>query len=98
MREVRNDAHKSAWRMAFSCREAARLSSEAMERDLSLPEKIAWRFHLALCGLCKRYNRQLKLLHDGLHEHSEGLTEATDVKLTKDAKARIKNALGNTTG
>ncbi len=43
----------------FSCREAARLASEAQDHPLSLPNRVALRVHLVMCGACRAYQRQI---------------------------------------
>lgn len=45
-----------------SCEESTRLMSEAMERPLSRAERLALRWHLLMCGACRRFERQLDWL------------------------------------
>lgn len=35
------------------------MSSQAMDRTLSLGELLPWQLHLAMCPTCARYRRQL---------------------------------------
>ena len=48
--------------MKLSCKEASRLLSQSMDRQLSLGEQARLRLHLALCDACRNFNRQLKQL------------------------------------
>ncbi len=66
-----------------TCKELAeRLSSGAYEKS-AWPVRLAVRWHLARCELCRLYERQVKLLGDALrHAHT---TESAPAGL----KARI---------
>lgn len=45
-----------------SCAESTRLMSEAQERKLNRGERLALRWHLLLCGACRRFEQQLDWL------------------------------------
>jgi len=45
-----------------SCAESTRLMSEAQERTLNRGERVALRWHLLMCGACRRFERQLDWL------------------------------------
>ena len=79
----------------LSCKDTTLLVSESMDRTLSPGRRIAKRFHLMMCVLCARYERQLFMLREvlmqlGAEENSPGFG---DVKLSPEAKERIKEAL-----
>lgn len=46
----------------MKCIEATRLASEALERPLTLGEKIPFRVHLAICSGCRRFTAQVGVL------------------------------------
>ena len=48
--------------LTLTCDQAARLMSGAQDRPLKKSERWALSFHLLICRLCRKYNRQLKLL------------------------------------
>ena len=48
--------------MKLSCKQASRLLSEAMDRELALTERLALRVHIAICTACKRVEKQLEVL------------------------------------
>jgi hypothetical protein len=48
--------------LTLTCDQAAELMSRAQEVTLSRPERWALSLHLLICRLCRKYNRQLKLL------------------------------------
>jgi hypothetical protein len=49
-------------KLLLSCREASRLISEKLDRDLSVPERATLRVHLAICVACTRLTRQFEFL------------------------------------
>ena len=75
-----------------SCREVARLSSEALERRLTLRERLAMRLHFTICYLCQRYARQTSLLHTGLRRHGDLFTDSREERLSAADKQRLKDA------
>jgi hypothetical protein len=48
--------------MILSCKEAARLVSEGLDRRLGWGERAALRLHLALCKGCDNFRRQMAFL------------------------------------
>ena len=52
--------------MKLSCKEASRLLSQSMDRELTLGEHARLRLHLTLCDACRNFNRQLKQLRQAV--------------------------------
>jgi predicted anti-sigma-YlaC factor YlaD len=52
--------------MKLSCKEASRLLSQSLDRDLSLGEHARLRLHLTLCDACRNFNQQLKQLRQAV--------------------------------
>ena len=48
--------------MRLSCKEASRLLSQAMDRELPLWDRARLRLHLMLCDACNNFNRQVRFL------------------------------------
>jgi hypothetical protein len=46
----------------MTCKDASRLLSEGLDRDLSLTQRATLRLHLSICVACNRVNRQLEFL------------------------------------
>lgn len=46
----------------LKCREAAKLSSQKMDRPLSFGERVSLRVHLAICDGCTNFQKQLDFL------------------------------------
>ena len=76
-----------------NCDELTRLASESLDRRLSLKERILIRLHLGMCVLCRRYCRQLRLIHEALKENPDNFTEAYPATLSAGRKARLKNLI-----
>jgi hypothetical protein len=50
----------------LSCREATRLVSQGLDRNLGFGGRVALRLHLAVCTGCTRFNRQMALLREAI--------------------------------
>ncbi len=72
------------------------LVSESMERKLSFREWLELRMHLALCGLCNGFAKQVRLLHEAARRHGRQFADnqaAGEIKLSPEARARIQAVL-----
>ena len=88
----------SLWRwLNLPCQEFARLTSEALDRPLSRPEKCALQIHLLSCVACRRYARQIGFLRDALQRLSHRLDHADcplpGPDLPEEARQRIQSLL-----
>jgi len=61
--------------LMLNCKEASRLSSEALDRKLSLRERMLLRMHLAICDACSRVNAQYQFLRRAISELVESSVE-----------------------
>ena len=50
----------------LKCRDAARLSSQEMDRDLPFGERVSLRVHLAICDGCANFSKQLAFLRSAI--------------------------------
>ena len=84
----------------MKCSEVARLVSEGHDRRLSFFERLKVRMHLAMCIVCRRFARQIELIHR--LARAVGRVGARspvaaggvfDASLSSKAKSRIKAAL-----
>jgi heterodisulfide reductase subunit B len=48
----------------LNCKEVTRRLSAAQDRELSLAERLQLKMHLAMCGGCRSFSRQMDLLRD----------------------------------
>jgi type IV secretory pathway VirB9-like protein len=79
---------------AEECKRVAPLFSYALDRKLSLREKLRVRLHLYTCGACLNYVSNLKFMHEVFKAQEENLeNEKIHVSLSAEAKERIKEKL-----
>lgn len=70
--------------------------SESMDRRISLYDRIMIRIHILTCNLCERYLRQLRAMHDMIHQYSIELEKEEnlpDVALNDESRERMKKTL-----
>lgn len=61
-----------------TCKEVHRLTSEGMDRELSLVERTRMRMHLLVCTACRNFTGQMALLRramQNLTPSADGSTE-----------------------
>ena len=75
------------------CRAAVRTQSEALDHPLPAARKVGLWVHLLICKWCRRYSKQVRLLHQAAHDHPEQLTGEAPAKLSAAARERIKQRL-----
>ena len=85
--------------LTLDCRESSRLLSEALDRELRMPERVALRLHTIGCWSCRRLKRQLAFLRHMAQrfetratDHSDSESSATP-SLSEEAQQRMKHAL-----
>ncbi len=87
----------AVWRLLhLPCREASRLTSESLDRDLGTLDRLALRSHLLCCSACRRYRRQIGLLREamrGLAARAEADDELSGPPLPDHVRDRIERAL-----
>jgi hypothetical protein len=76
----------------LSCRKMTRLVSDALDRRLSLRERLVLGIHLWGCRPCQRFRRALRWLHGALP------TAPSGARLSPQARARIRQALDEAAG
>jgi predicted anti-sigma-YlaC factor YlaD len=85
------------WRLLnLPCDGMSRLASESLDRDLTLPERLALRSHMLYCSACRRYTRQITLLRDAMRRLRARLESGEPFPgtvLPDDVRERIKHAL-----
>ena len=77
----------------FSCREASRLASTAVDRPLPLARRLELRLHLAMCAACRAYRRQIGAIDRLVRAHGSGPGGDSEIRLDPEARRRIAEAL-----
>lgn len=76
----------------LSCKEAAWLISESMDRDLPFMQRLGIRAHLLMCKHCTRYRRQLLFIRDAIQHYLDEIENEESlppVSLSPEALERI---------
>jgi hypothetical protein len=86
--------------MMINCKESAKRTSELRENQVKGGRKLELWFHLVMCKFCRIYDKQIRKLGKISHligqacgEGTDLASEMSDVKLSEDAKTRIKRNL-----
>ena len=58
-------------KLMLPCEEVTRLVSQGLDRRLGFSERAALRLHFAICGGCRNFDRQLKLLREAVQQLGE---------------------------
>lgn len=77
----------------LDCRHASQLLSQAMDRRLSLHERLGLRLHLMLCDACTQFSRQLGMLREALRRLGRRVENDENLVLSQEARARIAEAV-----
>ena len=65
--------------MKITCKEASRLISSGLDRDLGIADRTALRLHLAVCSACRTVKAQMEFLRRALSAYS-GREEDDDTR------------------
>lgn len=81
--------------LTLTCDESSRLASDDLERPLGLAERIALQMHVLICKSCRRFRRQIHLLHKLLRDSKReaALMGPLDLALTPAERGRILAAV-----
>lgn len=78
-----------------TCRDATRLQSLAMDRNLTRSQRFGLRVHLILCRWCRRYRQQLELMRGALRSTPDKLQDSPPPRLSEAARERMRESLRN---
>ena len=65
-------------KLMYSCEQASRLSSRAMEEPLTPSERMLLRMHLMMCNRCSNFARQIEFLRRASSKLPEMLEKDAD--------------------
>ena len=83
----------------FSCKDTARLASDALDGNLTLAQSLSVHFHLLMCPTCARFHQHLEILGDAarrLDDQAAG-GDVGQANLTPEARDRLRRALAQGT-
>ena len=58
--------------MKLTCKEATRLVSEGLDRELGGWERLRLRLHLLICDGCTNFSRQVDFIRRAIRKFSDG--------------------------
>ncbi|MCH9003146.1 MAG: zf-HC2 domain-containing protein [Planctomycetes bacterium] len=78
----------------LSCKEAIKLASQNLDRELSFWQRVGLRFHVAMCAACSAYKRQVEALDRLISQRDRSDTPPPgDERLSEDRIVQIRAAL-----
>ncbi len=85
------------WQNLPKCRDVVKTITASMDAKLSWREWIVLKIHLLSCDPCVNFLKQIKFIRGTLQEGGHKLVEGdSSVKLSENARARLKEALTST--
>ncbi len=72
----------------LSCKQLVAQSSDFLDKQLSLRERLAVRLHLAICYRCRRFIRQMRLSQAVVRKLPQGQIPELDALAARLAAAR----------
>ena len=69
--------------MRLTCKQASRLISLGLDRELSFTQRMALRLHLSLCQACTRVKAQFDFLRRATSSYSDAADDSTPDRGTK---------------
>lgn len=82
-------------RMMPSCKEITELVSTAVDGQLPLRKRLSIRWHVMMCSLCRRYEKQLHLLRKGIRHYADPEANVVEKTLSPAAKEKLEKALAD---
>lgn len=79
---------------AEQCKNVSPLYSYALDRKLTIVERLRIKFHLLTCNACTSYVTNLNFMHDVFHTQEKQIeSEKLHVTMSDEAKERMKQRL-----
>jgi len=75
----------------MSCKQVSREISRSLDTRLPLSRRMGIRIHLMMCRFCRRYNKQLRLIHSFLEQKWKKMLG--NEQLSSEARQRILKAI-----
>jgi hypothetical protein len=60
----------------LNCKEATRLMSQEQDRELTLGERVALRYHTMLCIGCTNYRKHMRVLRKAAERFRKGMFDS----------------------
>lgn len=81
----------------LSCKDATRLVSQGLDRELPFWRRIGLRLHVVMCRGCSQYSRQIKALNGLISDHygqetPPEVSEHVSPEAVRDIKSSLRQA------
>lgn len=77
----------------ISCKQASQLTSQALDKKLSMWERLSLKLHLIICKNCQRFSQQIHKLHVTIRSMGKQIEEDINITLPKETKKRIVSSI-----
>src|SRR3954454_20380424 len=86
------------WRNFPACKEVVKLVTASMDEGLTFREWLVMKVHLYSCDSCVNFLKQIKFIRTTLRHSQEALEhENADIRLSDEARARLKQTISSET-
>jgi len=75
----------------LSCKQASQLTSQSLDRSLTLHERIALKLHLIICKYCKRFSQQVQTLRNAMRTMVDSIENNDTIEMPSATKKRISD-------
>ncbi len=75
----------------YSCRQVSYILSDALERRLKPVEWLNLRLHLTICGMCRNYAHNIRVLEDVLVRLRQQVDDGTQQLSVRDRELILRN-------
>jgi len=82
-------------RVMPSCKDITALVSQGMDQRLPLMKRISNRLHVSMCSLCRRYEKQLRMLREGTAHYANPDENEVKESLSPEARGKLEKALAD---
>ena len=77
--------------MNYACKEASKLASDSLDRELTLGERLRLKIHTLMCGKCKNSNETMKLIRNTATLISQ--SRSGEIRLTDEQRESLRKTL-----
>jgi len=77
--------------LKHACKEASKLASDGLDRNLSLWERLKLQIHMSMCEKCKNCNETMKLIRNATKLISQ--SRNSGIRLTDEQRASLHKVL-----
>ncbi len=77
----------------LNCKQAAERASNRLDHRLPMYKRMGLWLHAAMCQNCRRYIKQLRLLHNSSAKLNKHIENCCDKTLSETSKEKIKRRI-----